>query len=106
MQFETRLFCYFRGKLLIKKHLSDVILRNIYNAFTIAHLNSRQNIGFKNDFFHTHTLQIHELYGAILHKGFCLVSVGNHFVVCHVNANLEHHNTVYVIHFKNAFVFK
>ena len=25
---------------------------------------------------------------------------------CDVNANLEHHNTIYVIHFKNAFVFK
>lgn len=32
-------------------------------------------------------------------ESFCGVS-------CDVNANLEHHNTIYVIHFKNAFVFK
>jgi len=50
----------------------------------MAHLNSRQNTGSENDFFHTHTVQIPELYGAILRKAFCVVSIGNHFVVCHV----------------------
>jgi len=39
------------------------MLYNIYSAFTFAHLNSRQNIGSENDFFHTHTLQLYELYG-------------------------------------------
>ena len=102
-----RLHCNFRGKLEINQHPSVVIFYNIYNAFTFAHLNSRQNIGSENDVFIPILCRYMK----------CMVCNTSQRVLCckclepfcgvsyDVNANLEHPKTVYFIHFRNAVFF-